>query len=333
MTYPLIILGAGASYDYSVISKGIAPLTKDLISEPFIDVNLLNDYDDVANLLSSIANQVKSGATTFEHALQDIKDGSEKLPHIRKQFIALEFYLKKRFTDISLKSYPINNYKTLIEKIKRYNDGHACVVTFNYDSFFERAYKQGGFQTMSDYTQDNLKIIKPHGSHDWLYINQKNQYTRSENISDLELYQNDPDFISRLRGQTNPPDPYHEIYINKREASGSEAYAKFPAIAVPLQEKQEHICPQKHFSVLETSIQNADRILIIGWRAADKYFIDILNKNLRNKVDITCVAESSKSVHEIQNNLIRLNMIKKFNLVSSGFSGFVAGNDCVKIFA
>ena len=58
MAYPLIILGAGASYDYSPIAK-VGPLTKDLVEDHFLLHTLLGKYPGAGDLLSDILLQVK----------------------------------------------------------------------------------------------------------------------------------------------------------------------------------------------------------------------------------------------------------------------------------
>lgn len=333
MSNPVIILGAGASYDYSVHEKP-APLTKDLVKGDILNRDALKKYPDVAGLFSSITHAVLKKGKNFEIELQNIKNKFGNNFHRKEQFIALEFYLQELFKEISQKSHEINNYQALIDKIKDHNEGlaKACIVTFNYDTLLDKCIKPDGYDDINDYINSSLQLIKPHGSHDWVYVGDRDRldYKWNEYKSDFDFYKKNPHYLNSLREKNAGPYTINQI-VRNQVRSGS--MAKFPAIAVPLQEKQELVCPLRHQTALKTSLQQADRLLIIGWRAADEYFLKLLEENIVKYIPITIVAESIESVAEIKKNLRKVAPINNFTLVSGGFTEFISGGESDEFFS
>src|SRR5205823_9977424 len=58
--------------------------------------------------------------------------------------------------------------------------------------------------------------------------------------------------------------------------------AWLPAIAVPLETKQSYECPPNHLEAMREWLPQVDRILIIGWRAAERHFLLELEGHLRS---------------------------------------------------
>jgi hypothetical protein len=184
MPYPLIILGAGASYDYSPFGT-IAPLTNHLVEEKFLYNDLLEKYKGAGNLLSDIVHQVQARKRNFEEVLTEIKERTKSSEEMCAHFVALEFYLKDLFerilkpADLTRKVHQINNYKIIINRINTYTGGRALVATFNYDTLFENNLLSGMPTKMNDYVSGNIKILKLHGSHDWVYIHRMRKNKKS----------------------------------------------------------------------------------------------------------------------------------------------------------
>ncbi len=102
MAYPLIIFGAGASYDFSHIGRvgDVAPLTKNLADEKFHHTDLIGKYHGVGSLLSDIIHQVKNGKN-FEDVLADKSNRAQGSPQLLANLSALYFYLEALFERIS----------------------------------------------------------------------------------------------------------------------------------------------------------------------------------------------------------------------------------------
>lgn len=325
----LIIFGAGASYDYSNYARP-SVLTDQLIGPSFINKleisNIIKNYEEVAGIFSEITTQILNKKDTFESALQKIKDNFGEKAHRKAQFVSLEFFLKDTFDYISNQSNLINNYQALVTKIKDYNDGKAFVITFNYDSLFEKSITDQKYEDINHYLSNNIQIIKPHGSHDWAYISNRDnlEYEFMGCKDDYDYYKHYPNFLIQLRQQNTSP--YHIDQIKNKAG-----LAKFPAIAVPLTDKEEFVCPPIHTQQIKVMLSNAEKILIIGWKAGDKILVELMKHNIAKQIPVTIVTESKKSSEEVMDNLKHIDKLT-FNLVNEGFSGFIANGEVDKFF-
>ena len=337
MGYPLIIFGAGASYDYSSLGK-IAPLTNHLINDDFLHPDLLEKYKGAGDLLSDIIHQVKKKKRGFEAVLTEIKERTSHSAVMCSKFAALEFYLKGLFGRISDPKFShtmnerqlgrihqINNYLTIINRIQTYSEGKACVITFNYYTLFEHNLGNQAPKRMQDYVSGDIKIFKLHGSHDWSYVQSKSliNYEREGVKDDFEWYLKYPDFINQNLKKDSSIRPYHEQELVR----DNNEYAKFPAIAVPLVEKDKYICPLYHIQKLEQILPSIDRVLIIGWKAGDPLLLETLSNHLpKLGYKMLIVSNTIKDAEEIA-KVVRKSM-KLYNGViavhDGDFSDFVA---------
>jgi len=320
----LIICGAGASFDYSNYAHP-SILTNDLVNTNFINKpeisSIISKYPDMAGIFSEISTPVIENKQTFESSLQKIMDGVGDKKHRKEQFISLEFFLKDTFEWVSKQSNPINNYQALITKIKDYNEGKASVITFNYDSLLEQSITDEKYVDINHYLSNNIQIIKPHGSHDWAYMSDKNNldYQWEGCITDCDYYKKHPEYLSQLR--QIGAHPYHTNQLKNHSN-----LAIFPAIAVPLSNKDTFVCPERHTLQIKTVLKNADKILIIGWKAGDKILVDLIEKNINKQVPVTIVTEKKESSEEVASNLRHIKNLN-FRLVNSGFSGFISSDE------
>lgn len=349
MAYPLIIFGAGASYDYSSAGKGqrIAPLTKDLVNDDFLPPDLLSTYHGVGDLLAEIIPKVKGNGQSFEEVLTKEKERTFHLPPMRKQFIALEFYLKALFERISKSDFIIrgmssddrgrmnnmNNYGLILNRIKTYTENRACIVTFNYDTLFEQALHSNTPQSMIDYIKNDIKIIKLHGSHDWGYAEYTNyQHARVNN--NFEWCLKFPASIDEMRDNKEPRH-MQEIKIAKKYSKDPMDW--FPAIAMPLIGKDKHICPADHIKKLEEIIPLIDRILVIGWRAADSLLLETLKKYLQpmgyKMLVVSSNLEEAKQIAKKINNHLKAHEGRIAAWGGNGFSDFMNSDESHDFFS
>lgn len=337
MSYPLIIFGAGASHDYSIMGNPIAPLTNELAGDKYLPPDLLERYEGVGHLLSDVVGKV-NGVHSFEQVLTDTKEemwGSEKL---QAHFVALEFFLKDLFKKISTGEeqeerlmHQINNYRSILNRIDTYCDGKACVVTFNYDTLFERNIPRGQPKAIKDYIGKDLKIFKLHGSHDWAYIHRIEGLGLWEEdfASSFEYCVKRPAFLEKIKEDTNNHLPFHEEEV-LNSSQGSE-FAQFPALAIPLNNKDRYVCPEQHIKALCAELSKIDRILIVGWKAGDPLLLETLKENLSPYGYKLCVV--SKTIEEAREIIKTVQKSLKIHegsteAIGGGFSGFMtSGHD------
>lgn len=340
MAYPLIILGAGASYDYSPIkgAKAIAPLTKELVDPDYLLPDLLERYTGAGVLMGEIMAQVRGGKS-FEQALTDIKENTAHSAPMREHFVDMEFFLRDLFRLISDHTrsigrvsaaerrlmHSINNYGNLISRLDTYTEGKACVVTFNYDSLFESALGEKQPERIADYVRGDIKLFKLHGSHDWIYVHRKNE-------SDIRFGGTDSLKACRkgeLLSKIQKPGSGYEVYHVKEIEGIPEAndFFHIPALAVPLVGKDRFVSPDSHAVVLSDILPSVDRILVVGWRAEDPLLLETLKQKTsqRGVKRVVVVSESQEGAEKIVRRIHRgLNLIVDAEAVPGGFTNFMA---------
>lgn len=325
MRYPILILGAGASHDYSKGGQK-PPLTKDLVQAEYFDGGLLAKYPEVSNLLSSIEISVNRDNQSFETALNEIRNRSQSNPDRKIQIVALRFYLQELFEKISKEFQKINHYKVVQDLISDYFSQQACIVSFNYDTLFEESVINNPFKKMSSYINGPLKLIKPHGSHDWRYVRRKDGFGFEEYEDAYSFLKQNPDYFEEL-GRKDDKTPYHH-----EEASKRNEFLRLPAIAIPLPNKQNWICPKEHIECLKRSLSIADRILVIGWRAADYTLLDIMKECVDKNVSVLVVSKKEESAKEIS-HIISKRTGLRCEINHGGFSSFVNNERCRSFFS
>jgi len=327
MSYPLIIIGAGASHDYSTFSPKRPPITKELVDASHLDSTLIKKYPLVSHLLSEVESDVNIHNKGFEEALFAIKKRSGHISEIQSQLVALQFYLQELFETISVGCQNINNYKILQQRITTYSGGKACVVSFNYDSLFEDSIEGGHFEKMNDYVGGNLKLIKLHGSHDWVYVNHRDAMPLfSDNYTDgYDLATKNPKFLESFYSKGFQP--YH-----KEEITG-QGFFEFPALALPMPFKEDPvICPQLHINILQKEMALIDRVLIIGWRAADNYLLDLIKNHVNPDVQLMVVSKDKGSADDIVKVIKDTTNLSGFG-VGGGFGAFIGDDRCHNFFS
>jgi hypothetical protein len=320
----VIILGAGASHDYfsfehgNFHDAGKPPLANELVYPEKLNAKIAGRYPDVNDLLADVVTPVMNKEKSLEEALKNIKDNFGAHDHRKKQLIAFQFYLRDLFAEISSKCHPFNNYKILYNKIRDHNNGQACIATFNYDTLLERSIGNIGYGEHSSYIKNPIKIIKLHGSHDWAYIgDKKRKKLLFQDITDSYQYLTTyPEHMDKLHARQDVY-PYHISELGKEDD-----LFQFPAIAIPLPEKQDFICPERHVEILKAELINVDKILIIGWRAGDPYLIELMENTVSKDIPVHIVSNVMSSAEEVQR---RLSHIKRFmfELHNGGFSKFI----------
>lgn len=179
MAYPLIIIGAGASFDFLRIGRHESgdqhklrawksPLTNNVFDVSRFS-EIIGKYDDVKPLASTIINIVDNeDPFDFEAYLseQETLFPEKSYP----QIIALRFYLAELFSRVSANFYRhTNNHSHLLDQIDK-RIGKAVFVNFNYDTLLEKNIKHiNKSKKIESYVSGEMKVIKIHGAHNWRY--------------------------------------------------------------------------------------------------------------------------------------------------------------------
>lgn len=342
MAFPLIILGAGASYDYmdksnfveshysdNNLDKFQPPLTNFLFDTVRF-YELIEEYKPyISDLASYINTKISGGNTSFEQCLTDIKTKKTKInPETFEQLVALRFYIADLMFMVSDKYYKVvNNYANLIQLIKN-NGGNACFVNFNYDLLLEKTLNLDKEKNINKYIGEKINVIKIHGSCNWFYHRIVKSWGDTKSCYDLALVAAQDIIENEEFGDDI-------VVLDSKKCKGiySEEYdpiskiTYLPAVALPLDNKDNFICPKSHIESLKNKIDLVDRIIIIGWRAADQFLIELLQERLKGKNTPIAIVSGKNSKDEIMRNLGNLaGNVKIIN--QEGFTNFMKSGKC-----
>ncbi len=351
MSYPLIILGAGASYDSGLIEQykdkpsvydqlvaNRPPLTNSLFNrgrfERFID-----KYDEIIELATHAVRKVGPNNSLEEYLTNLSTTVAQRNPKRYKELFALRFYLADVFSDISKKFHRRgNNYAALLKEIEDWCDGRAIFVSFNYDTLLEQNIRRIDSSTsISDYISDDLSVIKIHGSCNWVHQpTRQNIFPQLERTITSYIY-----FVQNAEQYLNQPMPLNGQILKElpqnltlRESDYSVLHY-LPALTIPVagEHKEHHVCPVEHVDFLKTALtQLVDKILIIGWRANDPYLVNLINSATFTKnIPLYIVTNSRASAAEVATKFTN-KMLEHTACESSGFSHFLNSSESDNFF-
>lgn len=297
----LIVIGAGASYDCWPKHVPRAhdhenwrlPLANQLFSPLHHQNILLDEYN-----LMGIASPLRSKYNT----LGDKFDVEAELARISKTatersdtntFLSLfktRFYLQNLIRTLTLTTLENTHahtvYVDLLTQLKDWIDESpdsrfVDIVIFNYDNLVEKAMdnvysvdwrlKNEDNQLTAYYSGKNLRIYKPHGSINWgrEILKGDNQYSYSNNNEAFREFD-----------QLELTHSFQNIDPNIFLHGASRNFV--PAIAVPFKEKAGFDeCPQEMQMKMLEAVNNADKMITLGWKGADKNFTNLLTTNTK----------------------------------------------------
>lgn len=335
MTHPVIILGAGASHDYIDSRDQVKnsqyrpPLTKDLFNTKNFEA-IITEFREVGKLTGDILYAVRGGQDLESFLLTIREKALAGKSHRQQQLVALMFYLHKLFQKVTdnYGDQSANNYHRLINQIQD-NSGDATIITFNYDSLLEQSIVNlSQLSDLQSYLKGPIKVIKLHGSCDWVFYFEA---TWPEHIKDAGgiykfLLQNYKTLDERSKQE-------QEIHIKREyeQSSGGRPRYYYPAIAIPLPNKHAFVCPDDHVKVMKKSLSQANKILIIGWKAGDENLIKIFEEIISHPVEVTIVSKGTQDAKEVENKLKHI-VHFTFKTTRHGFTAFMGSSGCNRFF-
>ncbi len=309
-TKKLIILGAGASFDYSFDPNSKTkefnpPLANDLFSDNFMKV--ISKYSGAMNLSPEIILASRHDIESyFQEQWQKILETHN--PILFSNLINIQFYLHHLFEEITSMNLNKreNNYWALAKKAHEYTTStgeHIAVVSFNYDTLFEEAltkqvkYEFDNMNNYIDFASRKILLFKPHGSYNWIRkikgkINNSNPYPEYSKIKSLN------DFAERIHNSSISFNKINsmlsdEITVRHRshiDFSASHpqynsqylSYLYVPQLLIPFKDKDGFFMPKSHELVMGNFLTDINEILIIGWKGSEQKFLELLSKKFNN---------------------------------------------------
>jgi hypothetical protein len=353
----MIIFGAGASYDSSPIyppgthvpgASGMAhlndyyrpPLAKDLFANRPLFNEALNDFPNCKTVVPRLRDPaVISGEISIEALLQEIEAQATTYDRGRLELRAIRCYLQQVIGKTTAEWLTtiggVTNYLSLLREIERIHEGDdpVCLVTFNYDVLLEHALSELGLpiRQMEDYTRRLalFRVFKLHGSVDWAR-------EVEIDVTSIVNMQHPPSVLKYLiehGAETRASDRF--VMCHPSSMGVSNGHPVLPAIAIPVEKKQTFECPQYMIEELTNVLPHVTKILVIGWRATEAHFLDLLKRNLKPGVYLCIVAGSRKEAEDVKVRIHRalLNNQPSSSPEPTGFTEFMRTRRAEQILA
>ena len=350
----MVVFGAGASYDSNpsaaseqtnVLSSyeqsleaARMPLANELFQDREMFDKKLSRYPRCHPIVPylRLTNRV-------EQILQGFLNEVNTDPKRHQQLAAIQYYLHDMIWECEDQwlrfANNITNHITLLDQLRKVEKDGICLVTFNYDRLIEHALRSVDvdIREIPDYvSHKNYKLIKLHGSIDWAH-EVENLPIPLGNIVEDNVPREIIDQISETsikdnyqivdkHPMTTYVKEYKRIHMGEEKIYDRERVALYPAIAIPVQRKNNFECPPSHVNILKEMIPTVDKILVIGWRATEIPFLKLKSDNLVPQWDkrkCLVVTESNSSSLGTIKNLEDAGVKAAYENFDSGFSTFV----------
>jgi hypothetical protein len=285
-----VIFGAGASYD-SVPARppvnGVAypfrpPLANDLFADRESFANTLALFETILPIVPRLRHL---GGKSIESVLREVQDEAARNPVRSQQLMAARYYIECMLWDCEQRwkaeAKGVTNYRSLLDEIAHWKKKKepVCLITFNYDTLLEDALPVVGppILNLKDYVFGNpeFRVFKLHGSINWARV-----------LKEFGIYRDHTAWAVARQHIENAADLHVSdifVKIENRPAGLTETDVPMvPAIAIPVEQKSYFECPAEHLRELEKLLPETDRLLLIGWRATEDHFLDLLAKHVKN---------------------------------------------------
>jgi hypothetical protein len=304
----MVIIGAGASYDSSPDklppSGGVVeafnrpPLADDLFADRGVMRETRTIFPQIHQLIPELNPRP---GRSIEDSLQRLEVEAKTNPRRPQQLTAVRYYLQELFRVLTPRwigdTGGVTNYQALLGRIAHFRGSDpepVLIVTFNYDTLIEESLiSECGmhFEVMADYTSGpDYKLFKLHGSENWgRYLNMAPRGVRARENKSPWTYRSE---MIEQAAFLSITDKFFATGTRQPFSGGPPLY---PAIAIPVREKERFECPVDHVGLMVSLIPKVTKIITIGWRGAERHFLTLLAQGLVGSkfgVDIVTVAGS-----------------------------------------
>jgi hypothetical protein len=287
-----------------------------------------------------LANRLFDNRPQFLAAMEAFPECRPLIPHLRRSGVAVERQLAR--LQVEANTYPerypqlaairyylrhslwqcqerwrgvhrgITNYATLLDEIERWRiekKENVCFVTFNYDFILEDAMAYVLHLQVKNidsyFSWDNYSLFKPHGSINWGRVIEGMKNSARQNPS--AFYQH---ILNSVRPNNSSVTQRYELCdINMKPKPDTDSML-FPAISIPVENKDEFSCPPEHITALEDLLPKVTKMITIGWRATEENFLKMLLASrsvtvagIRNPIELLVVTGSKDGAVQTVRNL------------------------------
>ncbi len=299
------------------------PLAAELFSDRSSFVAVMAKYSQCLPIIPRLQRPPTDGSV--ERELQRLQAEASNDPERHQQLSAVRYYLQEMMWECTShwkkEVQGITNYKALLDDIRHWKKPgeKVCFVTFNYDLMLEDAFEGIGirFNHLSSYISDkDFLLIKLHGSINWA----REVRTDIPYIHDL----NGPSVAKEVI-QRSANLEISKLYsvIDEYPPAAHTNFAMFPAIAIPVETKLNFECPEEHVNALKEFLPQVSKILVIGWRATEAPFLEMLKQELRQQVLAIVVAGGKEGSEQAMQNILSKGISARYFPIDSGFTDFI----------
>jgi hypothetical protein len=334
----MVVFGAGASYG-SRPERGPLeapmpfeperpPLTAELLSENHgvFAARYPSSRPAIVALRRSLLEDPNN---TIEAAIGDLYEAAASNPERAKHLLALRFYLCDLVETVSNKWWDdlqgFTHYAELLDRIgtwRRRTREPVVLATFNYDELLERSlegqvgdWRLIGFK--SYVARADWQLFKLHGSVGWSLVLKGWELDDPSAPNEIIAQSGGVDFD---RGEMRPL-PW------SRAIQAGEVAVAVPGLAVPTVLKQRFQCPPDHVDRFEAEIGRVDRLLTIGWRAAEPHVLELLTKRISPGYHLAICDRTNDDVQAILDTLgFAAERSRDPRAFTGGFTGLLKGN-------
>jgi hypothetical protein len=331
----MVIFGAGASYDSVPSRRPSQYIRKRLFSRPPLANELFLAESFFAQLLARFPQchpivPYLQAAENLERTLETLQAEAETDPERKRQIAAIRFYLQimiaqceNQWRDVSRR---ITNYVTILDQLRRC--GPVLLVTFNYDTMIEDALPSVGISVaqLSHYIQnDAFKLFKLHGSVQWAHEVETPIELAGRSAWDIAY-----ELIQRV-GELQISDRYRMV-VGPHPISNVDNVPLFPAIAIPVETKPGFECPSDHHECLRTHLERITKVLVVGWRATEKHFLDLFSSAVKGQIAVQVVAGQKNCAEEVLSHIASAGINVVGEALDGGFTEYVIRREAEKFF-
>ena len=310
----MVIFGAGASYDsFAKAPPGTAligaypqqrtvgnrpPLAKELFDVRFGEYyGLFPECRPIVSLLQQSDISVEAELEKLQ-SRSDYQQGLVQLAAVRYYLQTMIWRCQNLWTHQVTNG--VTNYDSLLDQIAKrpISRNKVLLVTFNYDTLLDDALSARGLrlQSLSDYVSSDFRLVKLHGSIDWVHEIIDFKFTVPSPAKHL-IHQIIKEAASlRIKSdsfQMVSPDPF------QRPAEKP----LYPALSIPVENKSGYECPAEHLKALEDSLPQVNKVLVIGWRAGENRFLEMLGKGIAKEAEFMIVSSNRESATEVASKI------------------------------
>src|ERR1700730_6618456 len=326
----MVIFGAGASYD-SVASRRPSEYGRQqLVDRPPLATELFLPGNVFAECLHYFPESYPiipylQAAENLEHTLATLQEEAETDTARRRQITSIRYYLQLVISQCENRwqnvAHGITNYVTLLDQLRRCRkpEDPVLLVTFNYDKMIEGALPSVGvkIEELSHYIgHAAFKLFKLHGSVDWA----REVETVIPNLRERNAWEVVRELIQGV-GELRLSDRYR--MVGGQPISKVDDTPLFPAIAIPVETKPGFECPSDHLECLRAHLSNITKILVVGWRATEKHFLDLVSSAVTREVPMQVVAGQKPYAQDVLNRISAAGINVLGEAVDGGVSEYV----------